>query len=106
MLLLFWGTLENQITYTVSVEWIFYTLAAAGIFIFRKKYRNAERAYKTTGYPVTPLIFILINIWFLFNIMINKPLHMAIGAGFLLLGIPFYLYFKWKYSAIDETSET
>lgn len=106
LLLLFWGTLENLITYTVSVEWIFYTLAAAGIFIFRKKYRNAERAYKTTGYPVTPLIFILINIWFLFNIMINKPLHMAIGAGFLLLGIPFYLYFKWKYSAIDETSET
>ena len=106
LLLLFWGTLENLITYTVSVEWIFYTLAAAGIFIFRKKYRNAERAYKTTGYPVTPLIFISINIWFLFNIMINKPLHMAVGAGFLLLGIPFYLYFKRKYSAINENGET
>jgi len=106
LLLLFWGTLENLITYTVSVEWIFYTLAAAGIFIFRKKYRNVERAYKTTGYPVTPLIFILINIWFLFNIMINKPLHMAVGAGFLLLGIPFYLFFKRNYSAINETSET
>ncbi len=37
VLLLFWGTLENLITYTVSVEWIFFTLAAIGIFIFRKK---------------------------------------------------------------------
>jgi len=106
LLLLFWGTLENLITYTVSVEWIFFTLAAAGIFIFRKKYRNTERAYRTTGYPVTPLIFILINIWFLFNIMINKPLHIAVGAGFLILGIPFYFYFKRKYSGIKETDET
>ncbi len=96
ILLLFWGTLENLITYTVSVEWIFFTLAATGIFIFRKKLRNTERPYKTFGYPVTPLIFIIINTWFVFNIMINKPLHMAIGFGFLLLGVPFFLYFKRK----------
>jgi APA family basic amino acid/polyamine antiporter len=94
VLLLFWGTLENLITYTVSIEWIFFTLAAIGIFIFRKKYPNAERAYRTFGYPVTPLIFVLINIWFVINIMINKPLHMAVGFGFLILGIPFFLYFR------------
>jgi len=96
VLLMFWGTLENLITYTVSVEWIFFTLAAIGIFIFRKKLKNTERAYKAFGYPVTPLIFIVINIWFVINIMINKPLHMAIGVGFLLLGVPLYLYFKRK----------
>jgi APA family basic amino acid/polyamine antiporter len=96
VLLLFWGTLENLITYTVSVEWIFFTLAAAGIFIFRKKLKNTKRPYKTFGYPVTPLIFIIINTWFVFNIMINKPLHMVIGFGFLLLGVPLFLYFKKK----------
>jgi APA family basic amino acid/polyamine antiporter len=94
ILLLFWGTLENLITYTVSVEWIFYTFAAAGIFIFRRKLRNTDRPYKTFGYPVTPLIFIIINIWFIINITINKPLHMLIGFCFLLLGVPFFLYFK------------
>jgi len=96
ILLLFWGTLENLITYTVSVEWIFFTLAAIGIFIFRKKYRDSVRAYKTFGYPVTPAIFIVINTAFVINIMINKPLHMAIGFGFLLLGVPLFLYFKRK----------
>jgi APA family basic amino acid/polyamine antiporter len=96
VLLLFWGTFEDLITYTVSVEWIFFTLAAAGIFIFRKKLKNADRPYKTFGYPVTPLIFICINTWFVLNIGINKPLHMGIGIGFLLLGIPFYLFFKKK----------
>lgn len=104
VLLLFWGTLENLITYTVSIEWIFFTLAAIGIFICRKKHRNAERVYKAFGYPVTPMIFIAINSWFVINIMMNKPLHMAIGFGFLLLGIPLFLYFK-KHNVIEENGE-
>jgi APA family basic amino acid/polyamine antiporter len=100
LLLLFWGTVENLITYTVSVEWIFFTLAAAGIYIFRRRLKDKERPYKTFGYPVTPAIFIGINIWFVINIMINKPLHMAIGILFLLLGVPFFLYFRKKYNTL------
>ena len=96
VLLLFWGTFEDLITYTVSIEWIFFALAAAGIFIFRRKLKNAERPYKTFGYPVTPLIFIIITTWFVGNIVINKPLHITIGAGFVLLGVPFYFYFRNK----------
>ncbi len=96
VLLLFWGTFEDLITYTVSVEWIFFTLAAAGIFIFRKKLKNAERPYKTFGYPITPLIFITINTWFVINITIREPLPMGIGLCFLTLGVPVYLYFKRK----------
>ncbi|HKK43621.1 MAG TPA: amino acid permease, partial [Bacteroidales bacterium] len=94
VLLLFWGTFEDLITYTVSVEWIFFTLAAAGIFIFRKKMKDTERPYKTLGYPVTPLIFIVINTWFVINITVNKPLHMGIGLIFLALGVPVYLFFR------------
>ncbi|HEX2975779.1 MAG TPA: amino acid permease [Bacteroidales bacterium] len=96
VLLLFWGTFEDLITYTVSVEWIFFTLAAAGIFIFRKKMKDVHRPYKTFGYPVTPLLFICINTWFVLNIIVNKPLHIAIGGAFLLLGIPLYIFFKRK----------
>lgn len=98
VLLLFWGTFEDLITYTVSVEWIFFTLAAAGIFIFRKKLKDVERSYKTFGYPVTPLIFICINTWFVLNMMVNKPLHMGLGIGFLILGVPVYFFFKRKNS--------
>lgn len=94
VLLLFWGTLENLITYTVSIECLFYTLTAAGIFILRKKLPNAERPYKTNGYPFTPLIYIGINAWFVVNIAIQKPLHIAIGLGFLIIGLPVYFYFR------------
>jgi len=102
VLLLFWGTFENLITYTVSIEWIFFTFAAAGIFIFRKKLKHRERSYKTFGYPVTPVIFILINIWFIINITIRKPLHMGIGIIFLLLGVPVYLFFKRKNKVLNK----
>jgi APA family basic amino acid/polyamine antiporter len=94
LLLLFWGTVENLITYTVSVEWIFFALAAAGIFIFRKKMKDVDRPYKTFGYPVTPLIFISITIWFVINITINRPLHMGIGLIFLVIGVPVFLFFR------------
>jgi APA family basic amino acid/polyamine antiporter len=94
VLLLFWGTFEDLITYTVSVEWIFFAFAAAGIFIFRKRLPDAERTYRAIGYPVTPLIFIGITIWFVINMMINKPLHTGIGIGFLILGLPVYFYFR------------
>lgn len=106
VLLLFWGTFEDLITYTVSVEWIFFALAATGIFIFRKRMKNAERPYKTFGYPVTPIIFIGITIWFVINMMINKPLHMGIGLGFLALGLPFYFFFKRKNSLMKNLPES
>jgi APA family basic amino acid/polyamine antiporter len=98
VLLIFWRTLENLITYIVSIESIFYALTAIAIFIFRKKLKSTERPYKTIGYPVTPLIFISIYVWFIINIAINKPFHMAIGLAFLIFGLPVYFYFKSKIS--------
>jgi APA family basic amino acid/polyamine antiporter len=96
LLLLFWGTFEDLITYTVSVEWIFFAFAAFGIFIFRRRMKDADRPFKTPGYPVTPIIFIGIVIWFVLNIWIRKPLQAEIGAGFLAMGLPIYFYFIRK----------
>ena len=54
VLLLFWGTLQDLITYTMTVEWIFFALAAfSGIFIFRRRMKNAVRPYKTPGIRFT-----------------------------------------------------
>jgi APA family basic amino acid/polyamine antiporter len=102
VLLLFWGTFEDLITYTISVEWIFFGFAAAGIFIFRVKLKDSDRPYKTPLYPVTPIIFVGITLWFVINIFVSKPLHSWMGMGFLLLGLPFYYFFKQKNSQVKE----
>jgi amino acid transporter len=37
VLILFWGTFENLISYVEFVDWIFFGLTGTSIFIFRKK---------------------------------------------------------------------
>lgn len=100
VLLLFWGTFENLITYVVFMDWIFMTLAAASIFTFRKSMPDVERPYKTIGYPIIPLIFIVISIWFLVYTLVGKPDQAYAGLG--LTGIGVLLYFVFKNTQKDK----
>lgn len=94
LLILFWGTFENLISYVVFTDAIFFALAAAAVIVLRYRKPDLSRPYKTLGYPLTPLIFIAIEVWFLLTIVSEKPLQSLAGLGFLLLGIPVYYFWK------------
>jgi APA family basic amino acid/polyamine antiporter len=94
VLILFWGTFENLISYVVFTDWIFFGLAAASVFIFRRRLPDAARPYRTTGYPLTPLIFVRLSAWFVLNTFIEKPAQAWAGLAFLALGIPVYRYWR------------
>jgi len=94
VLLLFWGTFEDLITYVVFTDWIFFGLTALGIFIFRRKLKEHPRPYKTLGYPVVPLIFITITFLFVLNSLIKKPLHAWAGLILIVLALPVFIAFK------------
>lgn len=96
ILILLWGTFENLISYVVFTDWIFFALGAASVFIFRKKLPDAERSYKTLGYPFTPLIFIGVAAWFVISTLIEKPQQAIAGLIMLGLGLPVYYYWKNK----------
>ena len=96
VLLLFWGTFEDLITYVVFTDWVFFGLTAVGIFIFRRKYPNLPRPYKTLGYPAVPLIFISITFLFVINSLVEKPLHAFAGVVLMIIALPIYFYFKTK----------
>jgi basic amino acid/polyamine antiporter, APA family len=96
ILILFWGTFENLISYVVFTDWIFFGLAAATIFIFRKKRKPDEKGYKTLGYPVTPIFFVAVSTWFVINTLIDKPAQAIAGLIFLSAGVPVFLYWKKK----------
>lgn len=93
-LLLFWGTFEDLITYVVSVDWVFFAMTGACVFIFRRKGRGEAGGYRTWGYPITPLVFIGISSLFVLNTFIERPLHAGVGAIFMGIGVGVYLYFK------------
>jgi APA family basic amino acid/polyamine antiporter len=69
---------------------LFYALTIIGIFRLRKTRPNAERPYKAFGYPVLPVIYILLAIVFCIFLIKMKPLYAGIGLGIVLLGIPVY----------------
>ncbi len=95
-LILFWGTFENLISYVVFTDWIFFALTAASVFIFRHREPGAHRPYRTFGYPLTPLFFILIAVWFVLSTLIEKPEQSWAGLAFLALGVPMYFYYKGR----------
>jgi APA family basic amino acid/polyamine antiporter len=99
-LLVFSGTFHQIITYVVFVSWIFYAMSCAGVIVLRHKQPDLKRPYRTWGYPVVPVIFILLSGFLVLNTIVSSPLNALIGAGLILTGLPAYLYWKRKFHAI------
>jgi len=95
LLMIFWGTFESLTTYVVFMDWIFMTMAAIALFMFRrKKDREAVPTYKVPLYPVIPLIFIMISLWFLGSTIIGRPIQAVAGLVLMAVGLPVYYIFK------------
>ena len=82
-----YGDLLDMISFVVV---LFYALTIIGIFRLRKTKPDMERPYKAFGYPVLPVIYILLAIVFCVFLIIMKPLYAGIGLAIVLLGIPVY----------------
>jgi len=95
-LLVLTGTFEQLFTYVIVVSWIFYAMSATGVFVSRFRNPDAHRPYKTWGYPVTPLLFILFSIYLVLNTLVENPRDSLIGVGIVLIGIPAYWYWARK----------
>jgi APA family basic amino acid/polyamine antiporter len=97
LLLLFWGTFENLISYVTFMDFAAMMMVATSIFVFRKKRPDAVRGYRTFGYPVTPLIFITICLWFVLFTIVGDPIRAGAGILVGLVGYVVYLFgFKKK----------
>ncbi|MGZ5252988.1 MAG: APC family permease [Flavitalea sp.] len=98
-----YGNLLDMISFVVVV---FYMLTIIGIFILRKKRPDAERPYKAFGYPVIPILYILIGMTFCGLLIVYKPEFTWPGIIIALLGVPlYYIALKSnKPGAINDTN--
>ena len=69
----------------------FYALSVAALFVLRKR-ADYKPAFRTPGYPIVPLLFVLSTIYLLANALIDPSSRVATGItlGIVLLGIPVY----------------
>lgn len=105
VLILFWGTFENLISYVVFTDGIFFALGAMTLLVFRYTRPNAPRPYRTFGYPITPLFFIAVEIWFIAKLLIARPAQAWGGLLMLGLGVPVYYYWKRKFALVPVRAE-
>jgi APA family basic amino acid/polyamine antiporter len=82
-----YGDLLDMVSFVVV---IFYVLTIAGIFILRKTRPQADRPYKAFGYPLLPIIYIIMGISFCSLLIWFKPQYTWPGMIITLLGIPLY----------------
>lgn len=97
--LIFVGSFSQLTTMVVFSQWIFYILTISSVFILRKKYPDMERPYKVIGYPVLPILVILVSLFILINTLIGDPRSSLIGLIVPIVGIPVYFIFKNKMSS-------
>lgn len=82
-----YGDLLDMVSFVVV---LFYVLTIIGIFILRKKRPDAERPYKAFGYPVLPLLYILMGTAFCLLLLKYQGLYPYYGLAIVLIGIPIY----------------
>lgn len=88
------GTFDQLTDYVVFSSWIFYAMVTGVVFVLRKRLPNAARPYKTLGYPVVPVIFMILATLLLINTLYTNPKGSGIGLAFILAGIPIYFVFR------------
>jgi basic amino acid/polyamine antiporter, APA family len=94
VLLTFSGSFEQLYTYVVFAVVLFHTLTGAAVFVLRRTRPDAERPYRTWGYPVVPAVFVLAAAALVVNTLLEKPTESLIGLGILALGVPAYLHWR------------
>jgi basic amino acid/polyamine antiporter, APA family len=97
-----YGDLLDMISFVVV---LFYVLTIVGIFRLRKSRPDAERPYKAFGYPVLPIIYILMGTAFCILLIIYKPNFTWPGLIIVLIGIPIY-YFSQRNATNEDQSLT
>ena len=92
------GTFQQLFTYTIFTGWLFYGLAAATIFVYRRKWPNRPRPYSVPGYPWTPLLFVLAAVALVVNTVAAQPRTALIGLLIIFLGAPAYWFWRSRQS--------
>lgn len=69
---------------------LFYLASVLAVFVLRIKRPDAERPYRTWGYPLVPLVFVVFYVMFLGFMLWNSWYESLWGLTLILAGAAFY----------------
>ncbi len=85
------GSFNDIISYFVFVVVLFIALTIVALFKFRREDSSSVK-FLTPGYPVTPILFLVMIFFLLLLIAGDKPLQALLGVGVVSVGLPVYLF--------------
>jgi amino acid transporter len=88
--------MTNFFTFSAS---IFYALSVCAVIVLRIRKPQADRSYRVVGYPIVPIVFVVVYVWFLSQAYASNPVESRVGGAFIVSGIPvYYAYRAWSRS--------
>ena len=93
-----YGNVYTQLLeYLIPADLIFYALMVGAVIIMRRKAPAMTRPYRTWGYPIVPITYIVMAVAVIVDLAYLAPYTAGIGSLLVLTGIPAYL--MWRRSA-------
>jgi APA family basic amino acid/polyamine antiporter len=90
------GRYEQLFTYVIFASWILYGMTTAAVVVLRRKKPDMPRPYHTLGYPVVPVLFVLVALCLVVSTLIDSPRESLLGLAIIGAGLPFYFHWKTK----------
>jgi APA family basic amino acid/polyamine antiporter len=102
LILVFWKDYAQLVDYVVFADWIFFGLAGASLFVFRRRFPLADRpagTFRTPGYPLIPGLFTAVALYIVMSSFWTDPKGSVFGVLLLATGIPAFLFWKRRYGS-------
>ncbi len=96
---------SNLLNYVISSALIFYILTIAGVIRLRHTRPDAERPYRTFGYPVVPVIYIAGAAAILLALFLYRASSTWPGLLIVLIGVPIYIAMRRRNQQRSPSSE-
>ncbi|MBI3001539.1 MAG: amino acid permease [Deltaproteobacteria bacterium] len=90
------GTFHFLLNYVSVIITVFSGLTVGALLVLRTKRPELKRPYKIWGYPLVPVLFILVILGIALATLKEKPMDALRGLGIVALGVP--AYFFWSRS--------
>jgi len=86
------GNFNEIVSYFIFIVVVFIGLSVAALFKLRREDVNGVR-FLTPGYPVTPIVFLMMIVVLLVLLASSNPVQAFLGVAVVSLGLPVYLSF-------------
>jgi APA family basic amino acid/polyamine antiporter len=87
------GRFDDLTNAVMFASWLFYALNAGSVILLRMREPARERPFRVPGFPVVPIVFVVVATLLLVNSVYALPMTSLFGIAMMALGAAIYVLF-------------